>query len=105
MQNRTKEFATLESIGMTTKQIKKMLWAEGTGYAVISIIISLIAGIPVSFAVFNAMNLYRISYSIPWASNFGLFGVVLILCMMVPVLLYQKTQRASIIERLRNGEN
>lgn len=105
VKNRSKEFATLESIGMTTKQIKKMLRAEGTGYAVISIIISLIAGIPVSFAVFNAMNLYRISYSIPWASNFGLFGAVLILCMMVPVLIYQKTQGDSIIERLRNGEN
>ncbi|MDE7422414.1 MAG: ABC transporter permease [Lachnospiraceae bacterium] len=105
VQNRSKEFATLESIGMTTKQTKKMLRVEGIGYAVISIIISLIVGLPVSCAVFNAMNLYRISFSIPWASNLILFGVALVLCMIVPVLIYQKTQNASIIERLRNGED
>lgn len=105
VQNRSKEFATLESIGMTTKQIKKMLRVEGIGYAVISIIISLIAGLPVSYAVFDAMNLYRISFSIPWVSNLILFGAALVLCMIVPVLIYQKTQNASIIERLRNAED
>lgn len=105
VQNRSKEFATLESIGMTTKQVKKMLRAEGIGYAVISIILSLIAGLPVSRAVFDAMNLYRISFSIPWVSNLILFGVTLVLCMLAPVLIYQKTQNASIMERLRNGEN
>lgn len=104
VQNRSKEFAILESIGMTTRQIKNMLRAEGVGYAAISIILSLMAGLPVSYAVFDAMNLYRISYSIPWVRHLALFGVVLVLCMVVPVLLYDKTQNASIIERLRNGE-
>ncbi len=105
VQNRSREFAVLESIGMTTKQIKKMLWAEGSGYAVISIIISLVTGLPVSYAVFNAMNLYRISFSIPWLNNLILFSITLVLCMTAPVLIYQKTQNASIIERLQNGEN
>lgn len=41
VENRAREFATLESIGMTTKQIKKMLQTEGIGYAVISIFRSL----------------------------------------------------------------
>lgn len=105
IQNRSKEFSTLESIGMTTKQIKKMLRVEGVGYAAISIIISLIVGLPVSYAVFNSMNLYRLPFSIPWMSNAILFGSVLILCMIAPVLIYQKTQNLSIIERLRNGED
>lgn len=105
VQNRSKEFATLESIGMTTKQVKKMLRAEGLGYAAVSIILSLITGLPVSYAVFNAMKLYRISFSIPWVSNLMLFGAALVLCMLAPVLIYQKTQNASIMERLRNGEN
>lgn len=69
VQNRSKEFATLESIGMTTKQIKKMLRMEGVGYTIISIAISLIVGIPVSYVVFNGMNLYRISFSIPWINS------------------------------------
>ncbi len=105
VQNRSKEFAALESIGMTTKQIKKTLRMEGLGYAVISIVISFIAGIPVSYIVFNGMNQYRVSFSIPWLSNFILFGIVLVLCMTVPVIIYQKTQNHSIIERLRDGED
>lgn len=92
-------------IGMTAKQIRKMLRLEGVGYAVISIILSLIIGLPISYAVFDAMNLHRISFSIPWSSNLTLFGIVLVVCMIVPVLIYQKTQNISIIERLRNGED
>lgn len=105
VQNRSREFATLESIGMTTKQIKKMLRAEGAGYAVISITVSLMVGLPISYAVFNGMNLYRLSFSVPWMSNFILFAIILILCMTAPVLIYQKTQNFSIIERLRNAED
>lgn len=105
VQNRSKEFATLESIGMTTKQIKKMLRAEGIGYMAVSTILSLAAGIPLSYAVFDAMNLYRISFSVPWLRDSILFIVILILCMTAPVLLYQRTQSTSIIERLRDCEN
>lgn len=104
IQNRSKEFAVLESIGMTTKQIKKMLRTEGIGYAAISIIFSMSAGLPVSYAVFNSSNPYRISFSVPWMSNLILFLAVLVLCMTAPVLIYKKTQKLSIIERLRNSE-
>lgn len=105
VQNRSKEFATLESIGMTTNQIKKMLRMEGAGYAVISIVISFVVGIPISYVVFNGTNLYRISFSVPWLPNMILFGLVLVLCMAVPVIIYQKTQNYSIIERLRKIED
>lgn len=40
---------------------------------VISILISLMVGLLLSYAVFNGMNLYRISFSVPWTSNFILF--------------------------------
>lgn len=105
VQNRSKEFATLESIGMTVKQIQSMLCIEGIGYAAISSIISLIAGIPVSYIVFDAMNIYRISFSVPWMRNLILFGIIFVLCMAAPVCIYQRTQNASIIERLRNSED
>ena len=47
--SRSQELATLESIGMTSKQAKKMLGMEGISYAVISIIASLAAGIYSSY--------------------------------------------------------
>lgn len=104
VQNRAKEFAILESIGMTTKQIQNMLRIEGLGYGGISICLSLLAGLPASFAVFNAVKLYRIEFSVPWFSNLILFGVILALCVSMPVLLYERTRTDSIIERLRDGE-
>lgn len=102
VQNRSKELATLESIGMTTKQVKKMLWAEGTGYAAISAAIAVIAGLPASYAVFHATNQYRVPFSVPWVSNLVLFSVIFLLCMTAPVLLYKRTQNASILERLQD---
>ena len=102
IQNRAIELAILESVGMTAKQIKQMLQMEGLLYAAITITFSFVVGIPASYAVFDAMNIYRISFSVPWVSNLVLFGTILVLCMLAPVWMYQRTQNASVIERLRN---
>ena len=105
VQNRSREFAALESIGMTAGQIRKMLRTEGIGYAVVSIFLSFITGLPVSYIVFDMTAAYRISFTVPWMRNLILLGIVLILCMAAPVLIYQRTQGQSIIERLRSCED
>ena len=105
VQNRSREFAALESIGMTAGQIRKMLRTEGIGYAVVSIFLSFITGFPVSYIVFDMTAAYRISFTVPWMRNLILLGIVLILCMAAPVLIYQRTQGQSIIERLRSCED
>ncbi len=105
VQNRSREFATLESIGMTVKQIKKMLRLEGIGYAVISVIASMVIGLPLSYIVFTNTTRYLIKFSIPWINNLFLFTVIIVLCMTVPVIIYKKTQDTSIIERLKCNEN
>jgi putative ABC transport system permease protein len=79
-----------------------MLRMEGIGYALISVIVSLIVGIPLSYVVFSNMNTYRVSFSVPWISDTILFVIIIVLCMISPVVIYQKTQNVSIIERLRN---
>lgn len=56
--NRKKEFATLESIGMTTKQIQRVLMKEGIECALVSITLSLIIGIPSSWFVFQSMKVF-----------------------------------------------
>ncbi|MCI9078452.1 MAG: ABC transporter permease [Lachnospiraceae bacterium] len=102
--NRSKELATLESIGMTSKQAKRMLGTEGLGYAIISVTISLAAGIPLSYAVFNAINLYAgVSYSIPLGRNIIFFAIITIICVTVPVIVYKKTQNQGLTSRM--GEN
>ena len=105
VQNRSQELATLESIGMTAKQAKKMLGTEGAGYAAISIALSLLIGVPLSYIVFQSMNLYiRNTYTAPWGKNLLFFAIITFLCITIPVLLYHKTQKASIIERLHTNE-
>lgn len=102
--SRSHEFATLESIGMTSKQAKQMLGMEGICYAFISIIFSLVAGIPLSYAVFNAINLYAgVSYSVPFGKNIIFFAIITIVCITVPVLIYNKTQRASLALHISNN--
>ena len=76
-----------------------------SGYAVVSIFLSFITGFPVSYIVFDMTAAYRISFTVPWMRNLILLGIVLILCMAAPVLIYQRTQGQSIIERLRSCED
>lgn len=104
IQNRTQELAALESIGMTSKQIRKVLMLEGAGYVLISICFALAAGVPLSYTVFQSMNRYGVTYSLPAADIILLFGVILAACVTIPVCIYQRTQKASIIERLRMVE-
>lgn len=103
IQNRSKEFATLESIGMTSKQLRNVLMQEGMWYALISIGLSLFTGIPLSYILFESMNSYQLTYVFPWISNMILIVIVFALCMLVPLIAYQKTQKESIIERLRDS--
>ncbi len=102
--SRSNEIATLESIGMTSKQVKRMLGTEGLGYSFISVIVSLAAGIPLSYAVFNAINLYAgVYYSIPWGRNIAFFVIITTICVAAPIIVYQKTQNQNLTSRM--GEN
>lgn len=105
VQNRAKEFATLESLGMTSGQIKKVLVREGLGYGGLSILLSLVAGLPLSYLVFQSVTVYDIEYSLPVLYNLILFAAIIAVCVVVPPVIYQMTQKDSVIERLRaDGE-
>ena len=101
VQNRAKEFATLESLGMTSGQIRKVLVQEGLGYGILSILLSMAVGLPLSYIVFQSVKVYNMGYSLPVLYNLILFAVIIAVCVMVPPLIYQMTQKESVIERLR----
>lgn len=104
VQNRAKEFATLESIGMTTKQIYTVLCIEGACYGIFSASASFAVGIPFSHFVYDGLLAYSAPYAVPVKSNFLLYTAAVALCMAVPVMIYQRTQRVSVIERMYRGE-
>ena len=97
IQNREKEFAVLESIGMTRRQMRRMACMEGLGYGVISIACSLVPGTACSYAVFDALA-FSSSYAVPWGSMLMLYAAALMLCTAAPAVLLGLSRRGNIIE-------
>ena len=104
IQNRSKEFAILESIGMTRKQIKKMIVFESLGYSILSIVIALIIGLPASYLVFTNFNIYRIPYVFPVIKALLLFITIIIVCVVTSLFVFSKSKSETIIELLRKDE-
>ena len=104
MQNRSKEFAVLESVGMTRKQIKKMIVFESLGYSILSIAISLIIGLPASYMVFTNFNIYSIPFAFPILKTLFLFIAIIIICVVTSLLVFSRSKSETIIELLRRNE-
>lgn len=103
IESRKVELAILRSIGMTPAQVRKMLMLEGVGYGIISIVVSLILGIPLSYGMFSAMNKYGVEYKIPFISNFIIIIAVLVVCVLLPNIFYRITPSKSIIDVLKEN--
>ena len=102
IQNRKLTFATMESIGMTEKQIFKLLICEGFLYALFSIFITATIGTLLTYMVFQAMNYADIAFSIPIIPILIAVLLVIIICVITPIIAYRKIiAKKSIIDRLR----
>ena len=100
---RKREFAMLQSVGMTGRQLKQMLVYEGLCYslgaALLSLAIALLMGPLVGSAVENLFWFFTYRFTIwPIAVVLPLFGALGIL---IPVLNCRAAQRYSVVERLR----
>lgn len=104
IQNRSKEFAVLESIGMTRKQIKRMAVAESLCYGILSIAVATIIGLPASYFVFENVNIYRIPFSFPIVNTMIVFLVIIVICILSTLLILRRAKDESIIELLRQDE-
>lgn len=104
---RKREFAILCSIGMTQQQLKRMLVEEGLYYVLISGVLSLVLGTVLSWAVMTALN--NVILFFRYRPNFLAFLVMLpllaVLAAAVPYAAYQRAQKESIVQRLRDTEN
>lgn len=102
--NRSKEFAILESVGMTRKQIKKMIVLESLGYSILSAAIAWIIGLPASYVVFTNFNIYGIPFVFPIISTLLLFITIIIICVVTSLFVFSKSKSETIIELLRKDE-
>lgn len=103
---RKKELAVMESVGMTKKQVRKMLMFEGLYYGFITIILILTAGSGIVYGVAKLAE-KTADYAVfhyPWVLMAGIAAVILAICILVPALVYQMISKSSVTDRLRSGE-
>lgn len=102
--SRKQEFAMMEAVGMTGKQLCQMLCMEGGCYAVLTAIVSLILSSLLSTGLIRSVELVFFRY------QFTLFPVILCLpflflvVLAVPALCYRNMSRISVVERMVTTE-
>lgn len=105
VQSRQREFAILESIGMTNKQLKNMLMFEGMIYAVVSLLITATLGLGLTYILYQSMNYRNVAFTVPLLPVFIEGMVVFIICMLIPWQSYRVIEKnGSIVERIRQTE-
>ena len=102
---RKKEFAMLQSIGMTGKQLKRMLSFEGLYYAVGTIITSAVLGVLFSVVIVRGISsgIWFFTYQFVMWPMLVVYPLLLLFAATIPVLMYRKIAKISIIERLRQN--
>ena len=103
---RKRELATLESIGMSSKQVRKMLIGEGFYYAVIIFILVLSAGNLIAYGIFKLFQ-KQVSFAVftyPFIPATIIALVILLICLITPERIYCTLSRKTITERLRETE-
>lgn len=103
--SRQKELATMESIGMTKRQIKMMLILEGIYYSIITMVLLMTVGVMASFGVVQLVKniIYFAAFGVPTGMLCVIFPAMLALCAVIPLLAYRNIAKESIVERLRRG--
>ena len=105
--SRRREFAVMQSIGMTGKQLKKMLVCEGLFYALGSLALAfglVIVFGPMLSGVFESMFWFFEYQLIVWPI-FVLIPIFTLLGFAIPRLVYRAVEKQTLVERLREAEN
>ncbi|MGR6128924.1 ABC transporter permease [Paenibacillus sp. SER-28] len=103
---RRNEFAMLQSIGMTKKQLRGMLIYEGLYYVGATSLTSILLAILFSLLIVKPLCslLWLLSYHFIIWPLFVSLPLLLLLGILIPVAVYSMNNKQSIVERLRESE-
>lgn len=102
IQTREVEISVMESIGMTGKQVRKMLMIEGILFAAGSLCITGTLGVAVTYVLYQSLNYRQISFAVPVLPVLGAAALVVLVCVVIPLFSYRKLEKkGSIVERSR----
>lgn len=103
LSGRRKELAVMESVGMTRKQLRRLVILEGAYYGISVTAVLLSAGSVVLWVLGKAIkqNLLYFKFYYPWYWMFGIVLGIMLICILTAVCMYRKMMGRSITERLR----
>lgn len=101
--SRRREFAMLRSIGMTKKQINKMVTLEGFYYGAVTSIVVLILGTPLIYLGVNlfAQGLDYFTYKFTILPLIICIPILFLVFMLLPKCILKKINKESIIEGIK----
>ncbi len=102
---RRREFAMLQSMGMTRRQLSQMLMAEGVWYGAAASLVSLILGVAASLLVVRTLGagFWFFSYHFTVLPLLLTVPVLLAVGILLPALMLRSVEKQSIVERLREA--
>lgn len=103
--SRKREFAVLQAVGMTNKQLKTMLVYEGLFYALSSALIALILSVIMNplIAILLGKMFWFFSANFTVVPFLIIVPIFALLGWLIPSVLYKQTSKHSVVERLREN--
>ncbi len=98
IQNKRVEIAILESIGMTGRQVRKMLLLEGLLYALGAWTVTAVGGTAVTYGIYQSMNYMGADFMVPVLPVLGMMAVSVVICVSVPAAAYRRIEKGGIVE-------
>ena len=102
MELRGKEFAMLQSIGMTKREFDKMIRMESVFYGSKALIIGIVSGTVLSYIIYMAAGESQLRYTLPLPAI--VIAVVVVIILLLGIMKYSIVQirKQNIIETIRN---
>ena len=104
--SRRRELAILECVGMECGQVRKMLLLEGIGYGAMSLFFGSVLGyafVAILFAgVFASVPYMALHFPVMLFTLF--YGLILLVCIATPLVVYASISSATVSERLHQTE-
>lgn len=102
---RRHEFAAMQSIGMTNRQLRRLIMDEGLYYAagadVIGGLLAAVLGMTVLKNVLNSPSMWYFTLCFTLVPAFFIAVIYLILAAVIPVVVLHFFNKGSVVERLR----
>ncbi|MFC5703966.1 ABC transporter permease [Cohnella faecalis] len=101
---RTKEFAVLKAIGMTQKQLNKMILLEGALLGVFAALNGILIGVALDFSIQRLFSdVVEMAWTIPWRNMGIAFAGAMITILVATIWPMRTLKKVNIVDALRRG--